>query len=177
MAGNHTNSTQKNALGKLILPIIGIALLLGLFFMLGNKSQAPDVKIITIDGKSMHLSELRGKMVLVDFWATDCPGCIIEMPKFVETYKQYHDKGFELVAVAMSYDPPEQVMHYRQKAGLPFLVAHDTTGEVSTGFGEITLTPTAFVIDKNGKIIRKVIGDMDFASLHQLLDAQLSGKS
>lgn len=174
---NTKHAAQKKSLGKLALLLIGIALLIALFFMLGNKSQAPDVRIITIDGKSMHLSDLKGKMVLVDFWATDCPGCIIEMPKFVETYKQYHDKGFELVAVAMSYDPPEQVMHYREKAGLPFIVAHDTTGEVSTGFGEITLTPTAFVIDKNGKIIRKVIGDMDFASLHQILDTQLLGKS
>lgn len=174
---NTPQPAQKKSLGKFALLLTGIALLIALFFMLGNKSQAPDVRIITIDGKSMHLSDLKGKMVLVDFWATDCPGCIIEMPKFAETYKQYHNQGFELVAVAMSYDPPEQVMHYREKAGLPFIVAHDTTGEVSTGFGEITLTPTAFLIDKNGKIIRKVIGDMDFVSLHQILDAQLLGKS
>jgi peroxiredoxin len=174
---NTKHARQKKSLGKLALLLVGIALLIALFFMLGNKSQAPDVRIITIDGKSMHLSDLKGKMVLVDFWATDCPGCIIEMPKFVETYKQYHNQGFELVAVAMTYDPPEQVMHYLEKAGLPFIVAHDTTGEISTGFGEITLTPTAFLIDKNGKIIRKVIGDMDFASLHHILDTQLLGKS
>ncbi len=174
---SQSNVPQKTHLTKFALPVIVIALLLILFFTLGNKSQAPDVNIITIDGKSMHLSDLKGKIVLVDFWATSCPGCIVEMPKFVETYQQYHDKGFELVAVAMSYDPPDQVMNYREKAALPFMVAHDTKGEISAGFGEITLTPTAFLIDKKGNIIRKVIGDMDFASLHKMLDTQLSGKS
>ncbi len=162
---------------KLILPFLAIALLVSLFFVLGNKSRAPDVMFITIEGKTIKMADLKGKMVLVDFWATDCPGCIVEMPKFAQTYAKYHAQGFEMVAVAMPYDPPEQVMHYSKKAGLPFPVMHDTTGEMSSRFGDVNLTPTAFIIDKQGKVIRKIIGDMDFASLHQLLNTQLAGKS
>jgi peroxiredoxin len=131
------------------------------------------VTFTTIEGKKIAMSSLKGKMVLVNFWATDCPGCIAEMPKLIETYNQYHKEGFELVAVAMSYDPPSQVLNYTQKNALPFPVMHDGLGEMAEKFDEVALTPTTYIVDKQGKIVRKVIGEMDFASLRELLDKQL----
>ncbi|HEU4708980.1 MAG TPA: TlpA disulfide reductase family protein, partial [Methylophilaceae bacterium] len=97
---------------RLLIPIIILALLGGLAFTLMQKTQAPDVTFVTLEGKNIRMTDLRGKVVLVNFWATDCPGCIAEMPQLVKTYNQYHDKGFEIVAVAMSYDPPNQVLNY-----------------------------------------------------------------
>jgi len=157
---------------KFLIPLVVIGLLAGLFFSLGNKSQAPDVTFTTIEGKTIKMSDLRGKTVLVNFWATDCPGCIKEMPDLVNTYKQYHDKNFEIIAVAMPYDPPSQVLNYSQKNALPFPVMHDGFSEISTKFEDVRLTPTSFIIDKNGKIVRKSIGELDFASLRSYLDSR-----
>lgn len=158
---------------KFIIPVIILGLLAILGFSLAQKPAAPDVTFTTIEGKKISMSGLKGKMVLVNFWATDCPGCIAEMPKLIETYNQYHNEGFELVAVAMSYDPPSQVLNYTQKNALPFPVMHDGLGEMAQKFDEVALTPTSYIVDKQGHVIRKVIGELDFASLHELLDDQL----
>ena len=158
---------------KFIVPIVVLGLLAILGFSLTQKPAAPDVTFTTIEGKKISMASLKGKMVLVNFWATDCPGCIAEMPKLVETYNQYHNEGFEMVAVAMSYDPPSQVLNYTQKKALPFPVMHDGLGEMATKFNEVALTPTTFIIDKQGRVVRKVIGELDFSSLHALLDEQL----
>ena len=158
---------------KFIVPIVVLGLLAILGFSLTQKSAAPEVTFTTIEGKKISMASLKGKMVLVNFWATDCPGCIAEMPKLVETYNQYHNEGFEMVAVAMSYDPPSQVLNYTQKKALPFPVMHDGLGEMATKFNEVALTPTTFIIDKQGRVVRKVIGELDFSSLHALLDEQL----
>ncbi len=161
---------------KLILPVLALALLAALFFVLAHKPVAPDVTFTTLEGKKISMQDLRGKVVLVNFWATDCSGCIMEMPKLVKTYQQYHARGFELVAVAMPYDSPSQVLNYSKKNALPFMVMHDGLSEVSTRFDEVSLTPTSFLIDQQGHIIRKVIGDLDFAALHQVLDKELSNQ-
>lgn len=161
---------------KFIIPLAILVLLGILAFSLGNKTQAPDVTFTTIEGKTIKMSALQGQIVLVNFWATDCPGCIAEMPKLIETYKQYHDKGFEVVAVAMSYDPPSQVLNYTRKNALPFPVMHDGLGEMAVKFDDVRLTPTAFIVDKQGRVIRKVIGELDFVALRSLLDEKLAGQ-
>ena len=158
---------------KLFIPLVILALLGFLLFSLTSKTPAPDVTFTTITGKTISMAELKGKMVLVNFWATDCPGCIAEMPKLIETYNQYHQQGFEMVAVAMSYDPPSQVLNYTSKRPVPFPVMHDSLGEVASRFGNVNLTPTTFIVDKEGRIVRKTIGEMDFAALHDLLDKEL----
>ena len=158
---------------KLIIPLAILGLLAFLAFSLTDKAQAPDVTFTTIEGKTIKMAALEGKIVLVNFWATDCPGCIAEMPKLIETYKQYHDKGFEVVAVAMSYDPPSQVLNYTRKNALPFPVMHDGLGEMAMRFNDVRLTPTAFIVDKRGRVIRHIVGELDFAALHTLLDEQL----
>lgn len=171
-----TNTSMKNLLAaprKFVIPLIILALLAFLGISLMNKPQAPDVTFTTIHGKNIKLSELQGKVVLVNFWATDCPGCIAEMPQLIETYQQYHDRGFEIVAVAMSYDPPSQVLNYSTQKALPFPVMHDGFGEIATRFNDVSLTPTTFVIDKQGHVISHVVGELNFAALHAMLDKQL----
>lgn len=158
---------------KLAIPIILLGLLVFLAISLTNKSQAPGVTFTTIHGKTIRMTDLQGKVVLVNFWATDCPGCIAEMPHLIDTYKTYQPKGFEIIAVAMSYDPPSQVLNYTTKNALPFPVMHDGYAEIAGKFGDVRLTPTAFIIDKHGNIIQKTIGELDFSALHALLDKQL----
>ena len=158
---------------KFVIPLIILALLAFLGISLMHKPQAPNVTFTTIQGKNIKLAELQGKVVLVNFWATDCPGCIAEMPQLIKTYQQYHDRGFEIVAVAMSYDPPSQVLNYSTQKALPFPVMHDGFGEIATRFNDVSLTPTTFVIDKQGHVISHVVGELNFAALHAMLDKQL----
>lgn len=162
--------------GKLIIPLVILCLLAVLVFSLSKKTQAPDVTFTTIQGKTIKMSALAGKVVLVNFWATDCPGCIAEMPQLITTYKQYHDQGFEVIAVAMFYDPPDHVLNYAQKHSLPFPVMHDGFGEIANRFEDVRLTPTSFIMDKQGRVIQRVVGELDFTALHNLLAEQL-GKS
>ena len=158
---------------RFIIPAVILGLLAVLAFTLTQKTRAPDVTFTTLQGKEIRMTDLQGKVVLVNFWATDCPGCIAEMPGLIKTYNEYQPKGFEVIAVAMSYDPPSQVLTYSQKNALPFPVMHDSYGEMAQKFGNVQLTPTAFILDKQGNVVRKVIGELNFNELHQLLDASL----
>jgi peroxiredoxin len=156
-----------------------LALLLAFFiggaliYTLIQKPQAPASTFTTITGEKIALDDLRGKVVLVNFWATSCPGCIKEMPHIVETYKQYHDKGLVVVAVAMPYDPPNYVLKFSQDQQLPFPVALDVNGEAVAAFGNVSLTPTSFLIGKDGTILERKIGELDFEKLKATLDKEL----
>lgn len=92
----------------------------------------------------------------------------------VETYNQYKNKGFEIVAVAMSYDPPNYVLNYVQTRQLPFPVALDIDGAHARAFGNVQLTPTSFIIGKDGAVLEQKIGELDFVKLKALLDQELS---
>ena len=159
---------------KLVIPVAILALLVFLGVSLGNKSQAPNVTFTTIEGKKINMADLKGKVVLVNFWATDCPGCIKEMPELVNTYNRYKSKGFEIISVAMPYDPPAQVLNYTRQKALPFPVMHDGFSNITQAFGGVNLTPTAFIYDKKGKRIQRTIGELNFVKLRQLLDVELA---
>ena len=167
---------MNNLLKKSLLPIIIITLLAFLGFKLSNKSTAPNVTFTTIDGNKIAMADLKGKVVLVNFWATDCPGCVKEMPALVNTYNQYSKKGFEIIAVAMPYDPPAQVLNYTKQKALPFPVMHDGLSEVTEKFGGINLTPTTYIFDKQGHLLRRTIGNIDFTDLNLILNKELINK-
>jgi peroxiredoxin len=95
------------------------------------------------------------------------------MPDIARTYDRYRGRGLEFIAVAMRHDPPNRVLDYTEKNGLPFKVALDPMGELAVAFGSVTFTPTTFVIDKRGNIVSRIQGAPDFARLHQLLDEKL----
>lgn len=161
---------------KLLLPLLGMALLAGLWLVLGMPDRAPQVSFTTIDGRRLKLADLKGRVVLVNFWATSCPGCVAEMPQLIESYKRYQPQGFEVVAVAMSYDPPSHVVNYAKKNALPFPVALDADGSLAKQFGDVQVTPTAILVDSQGKIARRVMGQLDFNALHAFLNENLGRK-
>lgn len=92
----------------------------------------------------------------------------------IEIYQQYKGKGFEIVAVAMSYDPPNYVLNFVQTRQLPFPVALDIDGAHARAFGNVQLTPTSFIVGKDGTILEQKIGELDFVKLKALLDKELS---
>jgi len=153
-----------------------VALAIGVagYFALGQRETAPDVNYVLLDGSQQNFNDLRGKVVLVNFWATSCTTCVKEMPHMVETYEKYRDRGLDFVAVAMSYDPPAYVSNFAQSRKLPFKVAIDNTGEVARRFGDVKLTPTTYLLNKRGEVVKRYIGEPDFAALHQLVEKLLA---
>jgi peroxiredoxin len=127
-----------------------------------------------LDGSKITATQLQGKVVLVNFWATSCTTCVAEMPALIATYNKYKARGFDTVAVAMSYDPPSYVVNFAQTRQLPFKVAIDNTGGVAKAWGDIQLTPTTFLVNKRGEIVKRYVGAPNFAELHQLLEKLLA---
>ena len=141
---------------------------------LDSTQPAPDVAYTLLDGQHTSLKALRGKVVLVNFWATSCTTCVHEMPQVVDTYQRYRARGYETVAVAMSYDPPAYVMNFAESRKLPFPVAIDNTGSIAKGFGDVRLTPTSYLINKRGEIVKRYVGEPDFPALHALVEQLLA---
>ncbi|MDP3585847.1 MAG: TlpA disulfide reductase family protein [Thiobacillus sp.] len=158
----------------LLIAVAALAIVGALVYALMDKPGAPASTFTTLEGQTLSLDELRGKVVLVNFWATSCPGCVKKMPDMVEVYREYKDRGFEIIAVAMSYDPPNYVQSFVQTRQLPFPVALDVTGEHARAFGDVQLTPTTFIIGKDGRILEHRLGDIDFVRLRALLDRELA---
>jgi peroxiredoxin len=135
---------------------------------------APDTRFVLLDGSQTSTQALRGKVFLINFWATSCISCVAEMPKLVETHQRFHARGFETLAVAMSYDPPAYVVNFSQSRQLPFMVAIDNTGAVAKAWGDVRITPTTYLVNKRGEIIKQYVGEPDFADLNRLIDQLLA---
>ena len=138
---------------------------------------APQVNYTLLDGQKLSTDTLKGQVVLVNFWATSCTTCVAEMPELMATYEKYKGQGYQTVAVAMAYDPPAYVANFAQTRKLPFGVAIDNTGAIAKGFGDIKLTPTTFLINKRGEIVKRYVGAPDFEALHTLVEKLLAEKA
>jgi thiol-disulfide isomerase/thioredoxin len=120
-------------------------------------SLAPDFELPGLDGKNLKLSDLRGKAVLLNFWATYCGPCKIEMPWFVELQKEYGPQGFQIVGVAMDDASTEEIAKFAKAMGVnyPILIGQDSVGQ---SYGGVSVLPTTFFIDRDGKVTGREFG-------------------
>ena len=153
---------------------LGLVLAASLALAACGKDAAPESTFVLLDGSKQTTQDLKGKVTLVNFWATSCTTCVAEMPEIIKTYDKYKDQGYDTLAVAMSYDPPSYVVNFAESRKLPFKVAIDNTGKIAKDWGDIQLTPTTFVVNKQGKIVKSYIGAPDFAELHKLIEKLLA---
>jgi len=164
-------------LPRFLAPAVLLALLAGggllAYQSLGQRESAPPVSYVLLDGAKADSSQWKGKVMLVNFWATSCTTCVKEMPQIVATHEKYRTQGFDTLAVAMSYDPPAYVASFAESRKLPFGVAIDNTGEIARQFGKVQLTPTTLLINKRGEIVKRYVGEPDFAALHRLVEQLL----
>jgi peroxiredoxin len=135
---------------------------------------APASTMVLLDGSKHSTQAMKGKVTLVNFWATSCTTCVAEMPQMIATYNQFKAQGFDTVAVAMSYDPPSYVVNYAQTRALPFKVAIDNTGAVAKAWGEVKLTPTTYLVNKRGEIVKRYVGAPDFNAMNALIGKLLA---
>ena len=132
---------------------------------------APDFEVETFDGETLRLSDLNGKVVVLNFWASWCPPCRWEMPFFETMWQEYRDQGVVFVGIAMS-DTLENVKAFAEEAGVTYPVALDTTTEIARDYEVLTL-PTTYFIGKDGNIERKLAGAANEGVLKVFLRGQL----
>jgi peroxiredoxin len=162
--------------GKLIAGATGLLLVAAaalMWFAPGGPDKVPDITVFTVDGEQLAFSSLRGKPVLVTFWATTCRTCVQEMPHLADLYRELSPQGLEVVAIAMHYDPPSQVLAMRTARNIPYTVALDIHADAARAFGNVRLTPTVFLIAPDGRIVYKKTGKLPFKRLRQDITAML----
>jgi thiol-disulfide isomerase/thioredoxin len=122
-----------------------------------TQSLAPDFSLDSLDGKSMRLSDFRGKAVLLNFWATWCGPCKIEMPWFVDLQKQYGSQGLQIIGVAMDDGSKEDIAKFAKDMGVnyPILIGKESVGDQ---YGGVPALPETFLVGRDGKIVDKIIG-------------------
>jgi thiol-disulfide isomerase/thioredoxin len=124
---------------------------------LTGSTVAPDFSLESLDGKTMRLSDLRGKAVLLNFWATWCGPCKIEMPWFVDLQNKYGSQGLQIVGVAMDDASKEDIGKFAKDMGVnyPILIGKESVGDQ---YGGVPALPESFLIARDGKIVDKIIG-------------------
>lgn len=162
---------KKIASAVVVLVVVGV---MAAVWLQSTSARAPDTKFLLLDGTTRTTADLRGKVTLVNFWATSCTTCVAEMPMIVQTHEKYRSRGYETVAVAMSYDPPAYVVNFVQTRKLPFLVAIDNTGSAAKAWGDVSVTPTTYLVDKQGMIVKRFVGQPNFEELHKLIERLLA---
>ena len=137
---------------------------------------APDFKLKDLDGKTMRLSDLKGKAVLLNFWATWCPPCKIEIPWFVDLQKQYGPQGLQVLGVAMDDAKPEQIAAFtkQMQVNYPVLIGND---EVADLYGGVESLPTTFYIGRDGSIVQRVPGLRSHEEVETIVKATLGTAS
>lgn len=129
----------------------------------GEKSQAPEITVVSLDNQQLTLSALKGKVVLLNFWATWCPPCREEIPSMMKLNTYMAGKPFQMVCVSVDEGGKGAVESYFKNSGYSLPAYFDATGQAARTYG-ITGVPETFVIDKQGVIQKKVIGGLDWNS-------------
>jgi len=142
---------------------------------LDRYSFTPDTSFTTISGETITLKALQGKPVLVTFWATSCGNCIKEIPDLVALYRQFHPMGLEIIAIAMAYDPPNQVVAMANEQQLPYPVVLDLSSGHAKAFGNIWGTPTTLLLDPKGIVAKLKVGRFDLADMQVSIQQLLKG--
>jgi len=154
---------------KLIFSAITVVILAAVsfcFYLNYNKlGIAPKISLNTIDGRKIELHSLQGKPLLVTFWASTCTICIKEIPHLIQLYDEFGKDELEIIAIAMSYDPPNRVVALSERKNIPYPVALDIDGSAAKAFGGIQVTPTSFLIDSNGKVVQRESGEINIDAL------------
>jgi peroxiredoxin len=164
--------TKDIGIGVFALALLG---LLGyMWFSPSGLKPAPELGFTTLGGEDIQLAALRGRPVLVTFWATTCGGCMEEMPHLIELYNELQPRGLEIIGVAMHYDPPNQVQTVRERFQVPYPIVLDLQQEAALAFGNVRLTPTTFLISPEGRIVKQTVGEMDMERVRRDILAMLT---
>lgn len=128
-----------------------------------EKSPAPEISVLDMGGEELTLASLKGKVVLLNFWATWCPPCREEIPSMMKLNSFMEGKPFQMVCVSVDEGGPQAVKSFFTSSGYSLPAVFDSSGQSARTYG-VTGVPETFVIDKNGIIVKRVIGGLDWAA-------------
>jgi peroxiredoxin len=168
------NTPRANWIKPVVIGVLVAALAVGGYLSMIYRPSVADVTFISLAGEKVSTPSLRGKVVIINFWTTDCATCIKEMPQMITTYNKFKGQGLEFVAVALQRDRPDYVVNFTETYKLPFIVALDSGGDIAKAFGDVQLTPTTYVVGKDGKVLKIYVGEPNFPALHALLQQALA---
>jgi len=159
--------------------ILGGLLVLGLLFAnawqywLKPAPAAPELTMSTVSGESINLQALKGKPVLVSFWATSCGLCLAEIDDLIALHQAHQAKGYTTLAISLKYDSLAAIKSMQQSRSLPYKLIYDAKGEYAKAFGGVQMTPTHFFISAAGKIVWRNVGPIDREELSELIKKNL----
>jgi cytochrome c biogenesis protein CcmG/thiol:disulfide interchange protein DsbE len=156
-------------LKKIFLVAFVISAIISLFILTGCKSSYGDFKLMDLDGNEMSLSDFNGKIVVLNFWATWCSPCRVEIPYFIEVYNKYKDKGVQFIGV--SNEDASTLRSFAEDYNINYPILIDNAGVIEE-WG-IRAIPTTFILNKDGKVIFKNIGMMTREQLENNIEDAL----
>ncbi|MBM4199949.1 MAG: TlpA family protein disulfide reductase [Gammaproteobacteria bacterium] len=156
-----------------LIALAGSALVLALHDW--RRDAIPAITVTSLRGETVRLAELRGRPLVVTFWASDCRTCLLEIPEFDRLSRDYAPYGVRVLAVAMAYDLPSRVLALVRETGLGYTVVLDSEARLAAGFGGVKWVPSTFVIDPEGNIRHTTVGAVDFRLVRQQIEAMLGG--
>ena len=156
------------------LRVVWLAILLGSFVLAARADvgEAAKLKTVSLDGKPLSLEQLKGKVVMVNFWATWCGTCRAEMPQWQKFYDAYKSQGFELIAMSID-DDEKELRAVSKERGYKFPVAWRYDDKSDDNFGDVIATPTLYVVDKTGKVAWTKRGRVTYAQLQEVIEPLL----
>nr|WP_207146500.1 TlpA disulfide reductase family protein [Ectothiorhodospira mobilis] len=143
----------------------------------GGGRAVPAVTLPTLEGGTLDLEGHQGRPLVVTFWASDCSGCLEEIPHLNALQREYGQRGLEVIGIAMHYDPPAEVARTAERRGIGYTVALDRRGEAAEAFGNVQLTPTTFLISPGGRIVYQKMGPPDWERVQGRLEDWLAGRA
>ena len=164
---------QKNRTQFILLSVL-LMTVIGLFAFTLQPTPAPGVSVKTITNKTIDLKQLHGKVVLITFWASNCPSCLKEIAHFKRLYNDYHkSSGLEIIAIAMHYDRPNYVVDTSKNYQIPYDIVLDLNNRLAIAFGDVSLTPTTFLINPKGEIAFQTTGTFDLRDMQVRIESML----
>lgn len=158
----------------LFISILTVTLITSTYCFFLSKPAAPELTFKTITNKDINLQQLQGQPVLVTFWASNCPSCLKEIPHFKSLYQDYHQRGLEIIAIAMHYDRPNYVVQASKTHQIPYDIVLDLRQKFALAFGGVSLTPTTILINPQGEIEYQITGVFDLQAMQTRIETLLT---
>lgn len=148
-------------MGRLLSLVVFVVVAAAVWWTLPEKQVVPDVTFNLVDGRQLTSPELRGQPLLVNFWSVSCSICLEDMPKVSRIADSLRERDLRVIGVAMPYDPPPAVAGIVERLAPSYDIAYDVQGEIAKAFGDVALTPTTFLLDREGQIAYRAQGPID----------------
>ena len=154
----------KKLLLLLIMPVMIVFGATGTYYYIKQTGPyyLPDITLKTYDGQSVALNSLRGKPVLVVFWASTCSTCIRDLPRLIALHDEYADQGLEMVGIVIYYNDPDEAYAMVQEQGIPYRILLDKNKQATYAFRNVHYTPTTFLVAPSGRIVYRHYGKINF---------------